>query len=100
MVYIVPRSHADNMLNRFGTALGMYPVVFPLLGCQRLQQGKIRFADHAKLLDRLTRIAILIMSAAHPRIRFFARKGGPRRSQTHRHTKPTRTSAAVRDGTA
>jgi hypothetical protein len=51
VVDIVPRSHADYKLNRFLSALGMHPVVFPLLGCQRLKQGKIGFAEHAKLLD-------------------------------------------------
>jgi hypothetical protein len=39
MVYIVPGHHADHMLNRFLSALGMDAVVFPLLGCQRLEHG-------------------------------------------------------------
>jgi hypothetical protein len=34
VIYIVPRSHADNMPNRFLPALGMHPAVFPLLGYQ------------------------------------------------------------------
>jgi hypothetical protein len=51
VIDIVPRGHADNVLNRFLSTLGMHPVVFLLLGRQRREQGKIRCSDHAELLD-------------------------------------------------
>ena len=51
VIYIMPGIQADNVLNRFLAALGMDPILPPLLGRQRFEQGEISFADHAKLLD-------------------------------------------------
>src|SRR5947208_4183685 len=65
----------------------MHPIVLPLLGCQRFEQGEIGFADHAKLLDRFAGIALLIMTARHPGILIDRYNGSPRRVQNQSHTK-------------
>src|SRR3989441_1755742 len=65
----------------------MHPIVLPLLGCQRFEQGEIGFADHAKLLDRFAGIALLIMTARHPGILIDRYNGSPRHVQNQSHTK-------------
>src|SRR6266852_1406664 len=86
------------MLNCFPSALGMHPVVFPLLGCQRVEQSKVGFTGHAKLLDRLMRIALLIMSAGHPRILVVGRDGSPRGAENHPYTEPSHDFRIVKMG--
>jgi hypothetical protein len=72
---------------RFLPAFGMHPMVLPLLGCQRLEQSEIGFADHAKLLDRCVGIALLIMHARHCGILIDRCNATPWRTQNQSQTK-------------
>src|ERR1044072_7825727 len=68
MVEIVSRSQADDLLNRFRSTFGMHSMLLPLFGGQGLEQAEVRFADEAELIDRLARIALLIVAAGRPRV--------------------------------
>ena len=68
VVDVVPGKHAHDVFDRFLPAFGMQPVVLPLLGVERSKQREIPFPQHAKLLDRFLRMALVIMSAGDPLI--------------------------------
>src|SRR5882757_8998246 len=59
VIDVMSRKHAGDVLNRFLSALRMHPVVFPLFRLQRLEQSKVRLAEHAELLERPARVALL-----------------------------------------
>src|SRR5262249_48126497 len=65
---VVPRRHADDVLDRFGSALGMHPMVLPLLGLERLEEREVPVPQHAELLDRFVAVALVVVSAGDPSI--------------------------------
>src|ERR1017187_2300325 len=86
VVDVVPGKHAHDVLNRFLATLGMHSVMLPLLGRQGFEQCKIGFPKHAELIERLARIALVIMPAAHPGILIEGRNRSSRRTQNQPHT--------------
>jgi len=66
MIDVVPGKHTCNLFDRFLPAFGMDAVLRPLLGLERFEQREIRLPQHAKLLERFVRIALVVMSADDP----------------------------------
>ena len=63
VIDVVPGKHAYDVFDRFLPALGMHSVVLPLLGLERFRQREIPFLQHAKLLNRFLRIALVGVAA-------------------------------------
>src|ERR1700686_59992 len=68
VVDVVPSVQANDMLDSLFAPLGVHAVVFPLFRFESLQQGKIRFAEHAEHLDGFARIALFVMAGDRPGI--------------------------------
>jgi hypothetical protein len=68
VVQVVTREQADHVRYRLDPTLGMHPMVFPLVGRQRLEQREIRLAQHPEELERLARLASVVVTGADPGI--------------------------------
>src|SRR5262249_16355326 len=75
VIDVVPGKHAHDVFDRFLPPFGMHSVVLPLLGLERLKQRKILFPQHAKLLNRFPRIALVVMSAYYPFVLIVGHNG-------------------------
>ena len=82
VIEVVAGEHARYLLDRFLPALGMDAVVLPLLGLERFQQRKVPIAHHAKLLERLSRVTRLVVSARDPRILIVSSDGRRERRES------------------
>ena len=87
MIKVVPGEHVGDAVDGLHAAFRVNSVVLPLLGRQGLEQSQISFAERAELLDRLTRVAFVIVSAAHPTILVEAGDGRARGSKDQAHAK-------------
>src|SRR5215470_15461302 len=66
VIDVVAGQHAHVMLDGFLATLGVHAVVLPLLRREGFEQREIGFAQHAKLLDTLTRVAFLVVPGHYP----------------------------------
>ena len=66
MVDIMSSHHAHDVFDGFLAALGMLAMVLPLLGRKRFQKREICLTQASMDLDRLPRIALLVVSGHDP----------------------------------
>src|SRR5260370_32963584 len=68
MVDVVSGYHADDVFDRFLSALGMLAVELPLIRRKRFEERKIRFTHDAVQFDGFARIAFFVVSCDDPGI--------------------------------
>jgi hypothetical protein len=68
VIEVVAGHHLQDTLDGLRTAFGVHAVVLPLLRIEGLEQHEICFANGAKCLEALTRIAFRVTSSRDPRI--------------------------------
>src|SRR5262245_6623667 len=78
VVEVVASEHPNHVLDRLLPALGMHSEVLPLLGRQRPEQREVPFPQHAKQLDRLPRLALVVVSAHGPLVLVIGKNGRAR----------------------
>src|ERR1700693_1542286 len=66
MIEIVPGMQVNDVLDSFDAALGVQSVILPLLCGKGLQQRQVCFPCNTKLLQRFSRVALLIVARGGP----------------------------------
>src|SRR5260221_6854013 len=85
MVEVMAGYHPDHVLDRFLPALGMLPIVLPLIRRQRLEEREVRFTHDAAQFDGFAGIAIVVMSGRDPGILIVRLDERSRRYDDHAH---------------
>src|SRR5262247_2884310 len=87
VIEVVPGEHPDDSFDRLRSALGMDAVVLPLRRVERRQQREVGLAHDAELLDRLPRIAPVVVAARDPGVLIVGADRRARRSENEAQTK-------------